>query len=287
MVSAYLGACGFRVQEARVRESLERVDGVGVAVRWSQNRIIHRRVYNVPYPNALRHIDGNMSLSRWGFVVHAGVDRYSCMVTYLHCSTNNRAGTIVHHFLEAGEIYGFPSRLQSDCGGENFQVAEFMLLLRGLNQGSHITGRSTRNQRIEQLWQDVFENCLLLYYNLCELQLHALQHVYQPRINNSLDDFQVAWNNRPLSSPSSLTPLQLWTAGMLENRGTNHQPIQEMFSAAVIADFTDQESENSEGTSAESVHFEELRRHVNPMQPSEVWGIDLYTHALEVALQNE
>ena len=31
----------------------------------------------------------------------------------------------------------------------------------------------------------------------------------------------------------------------------------------------------------------ELRRHVNPMQPSEVWGLDLYAHALEVALQNE
>jgi len=30
-----------------------------------------------------------------------------------------------------------------------------------------------------------------------------------------------------------------------------------------------------------------LRRQVNPIQPSEVWGIDLYAHAIEVALQDE
>ena len=63
MVSAYLRACGFRVQEARVRESLERVDGVGVAVRWSQNRIIHRLVYDVHSGTLMAiclHLDGGL-----------------------------------------------------------------------------------------------------------------------------------------------------------------------------------------------------------------------------------
>ncbi len=39
----------------------------------------------VPHPNAVCHIDGNMSLIRWGFVIHGGIDGYSRMVTYLSC----------------------------------------------------------------------------------------------------------------------------------------------------------------------------------------------------------
>ena len=50
-------------------------------------------------------------------------------------------------------------------GGENCSVAQFMLLLRGLNRGSHMTG-STRNQRIERLWPDVYNHCTSLFYHL-------------------------------------------------------------------------------------------------------------------------
>ncbi len=49
---------------------------------------------------------------------------------------------------------------------QNFDVAQLMIALRGLNRGSHITGQPTRNQRIERLWRDVFENCLHSYYSL-------------------------------------------------------------------------------------------------------------------------
>ena len=30
---------------------------------------------------------------RWRFVIHAGIDGYSRMVVFIHCSTNNRAET--------------------------------------------------------------------------------------------------------------------------------------------------------------------------------------------------
>ncbi len=46
-------------------------------------------------------------------------------------------------------------------GGENVDLAHFMVLLRGEGRGSHLTGRSVHNQRIERLWRDVF---VLLFY---------------------------------------------------------------------------------------------------------------------------
>ena len=70
MVKAHLRSSGVRVSESQMRASLERVDPVGVAGRWSQRWCVQHRVYSVPYPNALWHIDSNLRLIRWGFVVH-------------------------------------------------------------------------------------------------------------------------------------------------------------------------------------------------------------------------
>lgn len=36
-----------------------------------------------------------------------------------------------------------------------------------------------------------------------------------------------------------------------------------------------------------SDQLSELRTHIHPMQPSIIWGIDLYARALEIVLQNE
>ena len=56
-------------------------------------------------------------------------------------------------FQSALEKFGLPSRVRSDKGKENTDVAWFMLShpLRGPDRGSHITGRSVHNQRIESV----------------------------------------------------------------------------------------------------------------------------------------
>ena len=66
MMLGYLKARGIRVTQLRVKESLNRVDPVGVLLRRSQ--AVQRRTYNVLSPLALWHIDGNHKLIRYFYI---------------------------------------------------------------------------------------------------------------------------------------------------------------------------------------------------------------------------
>ena len=138
---------------------------------------------------------------RWRFVFHGGVDGYTRIPVYLHCSSNYTSETVLQLFQQAVQQYGLPSRVRSDKGGENVGVSLFMLLhpRRGPGRGSMICGKSVHNQRIERLWRDVFVGVASLYYHLfyhledCgaldltnPIHIFAIHYVYLPRINRHL-----------------------------------------------------------------------------------------------------
>jgi hypothetical protein len=70
-------------------------------------------------------------------------------------STNNKASTVLNMFENAIHTYGVPSKVRFDHGGENVDVAVFMILARGPNRRSAMWGPSTRNTRIERIWSEV------------------------------------------------------------------------------------------------------------------------------------
>lgn len=155
---------------------------------------------------------------------HTGIDGFSRLITYLRCSDNNRASTVLAHFRNAIESHGLPSRVRCDFGIENVDVAYFMLTVRGTGRGSVLSGSSTHNQRIERLWRDVSRvvlrqyknlfNFLEAYYQLdClnDMHLYALHYVFMPRINHTLEEFVRQYNNHPLRTERNLTPVQLHT----------------------------------------------------------------------------
>lgn len=170
-------------------------------------------------------MDGNHKLIKWKIVVHGAIDGFSRLITFLHCSTNNRSETVLKYFLEGTLEFGIPSRVRTDHGGENIRVWEFMEDNRGVGRGSYLAGRSVHNTRIERLWRDVYRSVLSSYAEVfteleCDGALHpdnesdmyALHYVFLSQINASLAAFHIAWNNHSLSTETNMSPLQLYTA---------------------------------------------------------------------------
>ena len=118
------------------------------------------------------------------------------MMVFLHCSSNNKASTVLSLFQAYVYKFGLPSRVRSDKIGENMEVARFMLHhpQRGPDRGSHIAGWSVLNQRIEHLRHDLFTGCTFVFYHFFyhmeavrilepdnEMHLVAFHYVSLPR----------------------------------------------------------------------------------------------------------
>jgi len=64
----------------------------------------------------------------------------------LSCMDNNQAETILKCFLDAVDEFDPPSRIRSDKGMENVDIAEYMISRRGVNRRSAIVGKSTQSE---------------------------------------------------------------------------------------------------------------------------------------------
>ena len=150
---------------------------------------------------------------------------------YLSCNCNNRADTVLAHFLKAVATHGLPSRVKANFGGENVQVAWYMLHhpLRRPDWGSFVTGASVHHQRIERLWRDVFVACLYIYSTVFQyleengyldlgnnIHMFCLHYIFEPRINSHLQSFVQSWNNHPIRTAGNRTPNQLWICGLTQ-----------------------------------------------------------------------
>ena len=259
-----------------------RVDPVNVCMR--RMRVIRRRTYSVSGPNALWHIDGHHSLIRWRMVIHGAIDDYSRLITYMHCSTNNRARTVFALFLSATARYGIPSRVRSDRGGENVDVARYMIEVRGLYRGSHIAALSVHNQRIERLWREVFVRGLQLYYSI--FYLFALHYVFVPIINRAVAEFVEAYNRHDLHTEHRWTSLMIWTNGIISSSHARDTAVQDFVNGNIDSFGEDLEGPESNEFDQDDIQIpvtevnlseeglQELHLE-DPLQSSPNYGIDV------------
>lgn len=315
----HLRSCELHIQRFRIRESIHRTDPINTALRWHDN--INRQPYHVPSPNSLWHIDSNLKLIRWGFVIQAGIDGYSRVIVYAKCSLNNRSDTVLESFLEAEARHGKPSRVRSDHGGENTKVAEYMLRTRCLYRGSIIiTGPSNRNQRIERTWRDCNRSVVRLFSRIFKfmedkdrclelgnpIHMYCLQSVYLPRIQKTLAEWIEAWNNHPMHGCGNSTPLQTRETGFLKRFHSNSRAVRDVLDPPIASPEAEDsygveplgesdEGEDEAGSlpfvSVARVHVpfdeERLREaigHLDPLHNDDNYGIDTYKLFVEQLL---
>ena len=148
---------GWRVKRDQLLKSISRVDGIRKVLR--KNSTMNRRKYVSSRPNAVWHIDGHHKLGPWGFVIHASIDgcdsivRFCTIAHQTGCSDpsgfqvtgmnvvgNNLPETVLRGFVDSTKVWGWPSRVRGDRGGENILVATAMILKRGAARGSFMWG---------------------------------------------------------------------------------------------------------------------------------------------------
>lgn len=215
----------------RVRACIRILDPDGISIRTL--RRLKRRVYEVPGSHYLWHLDGCHKLIKFGFVVHTCIDGFSRYIIYTVCRDNNRANTVLNAFKDGSrELQLLPRKVRTDKGGENTNVLYFMYETLGLDSNCCITGKSTGNQKVERLHRDSTEKALEPYIILFHffvrrgldvdnnLHMFVLHYLFMKRINESLSQFQVVWNNHKCRSfYKNRSPNQVLLLAQVSNLG--------------------------------------------------------------------
>ena len=288
MLIGYLRSQDIHLPRRRIRECIHRVDPSGVRSR--SLRLIQRRTYHAKGANYVWHMDGNHKLIRWKFVIHGAVDGYSRLVTFLRCSTNNRASTVLESFIAATQNFGLPKKLRTDLGGENVEAWDYMVSHHG-DESCIITGSSVHNERIERMWRDVSRSVITPFKEIFahlgdqeilditnDVDLFCLHEIFTSRINASIDDFQRSWNSHPLTSENNQTPLQLFSLSTISDSSDSDDgtsTISRQFPSAQQA----VEVSNSSYTPCVCLHAQVK---VIAAQPSSNQGCDLYEQVAHI-----
>ena len=225
MTNGHLVRLGVQVPRRRLRQLIHRVDHEATVAR--QGRTIRRRIYSVPHPNAVWHIDTHHKLIKWHFIIHAGIDGFSRTKAYIKCFDNNRASTSLQIFCEGVAKFGLPDVVRTDHGGENIDIWQYMIAAKN---GCVITGSSTHNKRIQRLWQDVHRSVVHVFAEtfhsietegyldpLNEVDMYCLHFIFLPRINKCFEEFQESWNKHSLSTEGNKSLYQLFVEGLLHH----------------------------------------------------------------------
>ena len=165
-----------------------------------------------------------------------------------------------------------------------------MLEHRGLHRNSVITGS---NQRIERLWRDLHSCVTKLYYRLLDhglldhtnqICLYALEYVYKPRINRSLEQFVQGWNNHSIRTEHHHSPRQLFSSGVLRLQHSGLVALD--FMDAVDSQYGVDDSSPapidaaSDGVNVPEINIRASEHVLTPATPNH--GIELYEQALSI-----
>lgn len=61
-----------------------------------------------------------------------------------------------------------------------------------------------------------------------ETDIYALHYIYLPRLNITIDQFVMQWNNHPLSCERGYSPLQKWTEGFYTHAQSDLLTVREL-----------------------------------------------------------
>ncbi|KAN0093291.1 Integrase catalytic domain containing protein [Tylopilus felleus] len=212
-VTAFLTSHGLRVQRARIQSSMQCINPLGRFVCYS---------------NAIQ----------W-------------RVVGLHANIDNRAQTVLELFLAAIRTYRMPSCVRGDRGGENIDVAIWMIEHCGPNQ-SFLWGRSTQNSHIEWLWVDTGINFVCrwkaFFVRLEDIHyldvgnphhLWLLHFLFLRKLNDDCQQFQHDWNHHPISKRGhNQSPLDMRFLSVVQH-GTYAEPKGLDFASGDIQNGTD------------------------------------------------
>ncbi|XP_057303686.1 uncharacterized protein LOC130641062 [Hydractinia symbiolongicarpus] len=206
-------ANGIPARRSSVMEILRELDPVGVESRAKKR--LRRRIYSVPGPDFLWHLDGHDKLKPYGFSIHGCIDGFSRRLIWLEVGpTNKRPEVVANYFLEAvTQLNRLPTRIRSDDGTENSIIEAIQICMRAdhtdeyAGLGSFIVGSSPNNQRIECFWSQLAKDRPMWWREFfAELSgmgyldggnvliAQCARFCFMHLIRKDLDDMAVRWN---------------------------------------------------------------------------------------------